>query len=64
MPAGGSATLDDFGMFGAKWNKDRFDSRGNLVAAERGLTFVPSPGFVAGVKAGAVLADADAEALP
>ncbi len=64
VATGGGTMLDNFGVFAAKWNKDRFDSRGNLVAAERGLTFVPSPGFVEGVKAGAVLTDTEVEALP
>ena len=51
---GGSVTLDDLGRFEARWNAHQ---------TTRSLSFVASPGFVGGTRAGRVLTDAQAKAL-
>lgn len=52
---GGRVTLDDLGRFEARWNETR---------TVRSVAFVPSPGFIAGTRAGYPLTDAQAKALP
>lgn len=64
---GGSVDLADFGIFEAKWTKERLGrnpSTGEPVVtpAYRSLGFSPSTGFKAGVKAGTILTDAQAKA--
>jgi hypothetical protein len=51
---GGNVTLDDLGRFEARWNPDR---------TVRSVSFVASPGFIEGTRAGIVLTDAQAKAL-
>ena len=57
---GGRVTLANFGDFQATWRPARLNARGALLPAERQVRFVPSPGFLAGVKAGVVMTDAEA----
>lgn len=64
---GGSVDLADFGLFEAKWTKERLGrnpSTGEPVVtpAYRSLGFSPSTGFKAGVKAGSIMTDAQAKA--
>lgn len=65
---GGSIILDDFGVFAAKWTKDRLarnPATGEpvLVPAYRSQSFTPSLGFKLGTKTGTLLTDAQAKAL-
>lgn len=63
IATGGSVTLADFGTFAAVWSKAKTNAlTGQITPAGRGLKFKPSSGFSAGVKAGTVLTDAEAEA--
>ena len=52
---GGRVMLDDLGRFEARWNETR---------TVRSVGFAPSPGFIAGTRAGYPLTDAQAKALP
>ena len=52
---GGRVILDDLGRFEARWNETR---------TVRSVAFVPSPGFIAGTRAGYPLTDAQAKAWP
>ena len=51
---GGRVILDDLGRFEARWNETR---------TVRSVGFAPSPGFIAGTRAGYPLTDAQAKAL-
>ncbi|MDS4028611.1 MAG: hypothetical protein RKO66_00835 [Candidatus Contendobacter sp.] len=59
---GGRVTLADCGQFAAQWKTTRVGKI--LHFTERGVSFKPAPGFSAGVKAGTVMTDAEAEAAP
>lgn len=59
---GGRVTLADYGAFAAQWKATRVGQ--TLTYTERGVSFKPSTGFAAGVKAGTVMTDAEAEATP
>ncbi len=59
---GGRVTLDHYGLFAAQWKTARVGQ--TLTYTERGVSFKPAPGFSAGVKAGTVMTDAEAEATP
>ena len=52
---GGRVILDDLGRFEARWNETR---------TVRSVGFAPSPGFIAGTRAGYPLTDAQAKAWP
>ena len=62
LAKGGSVTLDDFGLFEAKWTKERLGrnpSTGEPVVtpAYRSLGFTPSIGFKTGTKNGTLMTD-------
>ncbi len=59
---GGRVTLADFGPFAAHWKTARVGKI--LTHTERGVSFEPSKGFSAGVKAGTVMTDAETETPP
>lgn len=59
---GSRVTLDDFGVFAATW-KSTVENQ-TRTYTERRVEFTPSSGFSAGVKAGTVLTDAQAETAP
>jgi hypothetical protein len=52
---GGSVTLDNLGRFEARWNPER---------TVRSVSFIASISFVEGTRAGIVLTDAQAKAMP
>lgn len=63
---GGKAHIDDAGTFYAAWSKERAinESTGKIETRykERSPEFTPSIGFIAGVKNGTLMTDAEAEA--
>lgn len=63
---GGNVTVDDFGVFRAKWKDEywgRNPSTGDpvLVPAQRGQAFSPSAGYKVGTKYGVILTDPQAK---
>lgn len=63
---GGSVDLKDFGIFAAKWTKERLGrnpATGEpvITPAYRSLGFTPSIGFKTGVKTGTVMTDTQAK---
>lgn len=58
LALGGQVTLADFGVFKAVWSKEVNDGV-TFKAAERGIRFKASKGFLAGVRSGLVLTDAE-----
>jgi nucleoid DNA-binding protein len=65
---GGSVTVEDIGVFKAKWSSERMGrnpSNGEsvLIPAARGVGFTPSIGFKTGTKLGRIMTDAEAKAL-
>ncbi len=63
---GGDVTVDNFGVFAAKWSNERWGrnpSNGDpvLIPAARGTAFAPSLGYKTGTKYGLILTDAQAK---
>ena len=63
---GGDVTVDNFGVFAAKWSNERWGrnpSNGDpvLIPAARGTAFTPSLGYKTGTKYGLILTDAQAK---
>ncbi|MDS4028608.1 MAG: HU family DNA-binding protein [Candidatus Contendobacter sp.] len=66
---GGSVALQDFGVMGAKWTKERLARNPAtgapvVVPAYRSLGFTPSIGFKTGTRQGVVMTDAQAKPAP
>ncbi len=65
---GGSVTVEDIGVFKAKWSSERMGrnpSNGEsvLIPAARGVGFTASIGFKTGTKLGQIMTDSEAKAL-
>ena len=63
---GGDVTVDNFGVFAAKWSNERWGrnpSNGDpvLIPAARGTAFAPSLGYKTGTKYGVILTDTQAK---
>jgi nucleoid DNA-binding protein len=63
---GGDVTIDNFGVFAAKWSNERWGrnpSNGDpvLIPAARGTAFTPSLGYKTGTKYGLILTDTQAK---